>query len=279
MYLAEQDGLFVRFWGVRGSIACPGETHRRYGGNTSCLEVRCGSRLLILDAGTGLRPLGDSIGGEAPVDVDLLLTHTHHDHIAGLPFFSPFFNKQNRIRIWAGHLAPARSLHNVLCQFMSAPLFPVPPQIFSADVIYRDFTAGEPLEFGDGIHIRTGGLNHPNGATGYRIEYEGRSLCYVTDTEHVPDQPDQSILQLIEGADVVIYDSSYTDAEFPGYVSWGHSTWQEGVRLCDAAGVGTLVLFHHDPSHDDDFMDRVAAEADRRRPGTIVAREGMTLEP
>jgi phosphoribosyl 1,2-cyclic phosphodiesterase len=235
--------------------------------------------LLIFDAGTGLRPLGDAIDGEQPVDADMLLTHTHHDHIAGLPFFSPFFNKQNRFRIWAGHLAPARSLHNVLCQFMSAPLFPVPPQVFSADVIYRDFTAGETLEFGDGIHIRTGGLNHPNGATGYRIDYDGRSVCYITDTEHVPGEPDRSILALIEGADYVIYDSSYTDQEFPGYVSWGHSTWQEGVRLCDAAEVGTLVLFHHDPSHDDAFMDRVASEAAEMRPGTIVAREGMKLEP
>ena len=277
--MSGENGFFVRFWGVRGSIACPGETHRRYGGNTSCLEVRCGSRLLILDAGTGLRPLGDAINGEQPVDADMLLTHTHHDHIAGLPFFSPFFNKKNRFRIWAGHLAPSRSLHNVLCQFMSAPLFPVPPQIFSADVIYRDFTAGEPLEFGDGIHIRTGSLNHPNGATGYRIEYGGKSVCYVTDTEHVPGEPDRSILDLIEGADYVIYDSSYTDLEFPDYVSWGHSTWQEGARLCDAAGAETLVLFHHDPSHNDEVMDRISREVEERRPGTLVAREGMTLEP
>jgi phosphoribosyl 1,2-cyclic phosphodiesterase len=277
--LSDETSFFVRFWGVRGSVACPGESHRRYGGNTSCLEVRCGERLLIFDAGTGLRPLGDAIDGVQPVEADMLLTHTHHDHIAGLPFFSPFFNKQNRFRIWAGHLAPARSLHNVLCQFMSAPLFPVPPQVFSADVIYRDFTAGEALEFGDGIQIRTGALNHPNGATGYRIDYDGRSVCYITDTEHVPGEPDRSILALIEGADYVIYDSSYTDQEFSDYVSWGHSTWQEGARLCDAAGVGTLVIFHHDPSHDDDFMDRVADEAAKKRPGTIVAREGMTLEP
>lgn len=277
--MSDETSFFVRFWGVRGSVACPGESHRRYGGNTSCLEVRCGARMLIFDAGTGLRPLGDAIDGEQPVDADMLLTHTHHDHIAGLPFFSPFFNKQNRFRIWAGHLAPARSLHNVLCQFMSAPLFPVPPQVFSADVIYRDFTAGEALEFGDGIQIRTGALNHPNGATGYRIDYDGRSVCYITDTEHVPGEPDRSILALIEGADYVIYDSSYTDQEFSDYVSWGHSTWQEGARLCDAAGVGTLVIFHHDPSHDDDFMDRVADEAAKKRPGTIVAREGMTLEP
>ena len=273
------NGFYARFWGVRGSISCPGDAYQRYGGNTSCIEVRCGDRLLILDAGTGIRPFGETLCGEAPVDADILLTHTHHDHINGLPFFSPFFNKQNRFRIWAGHLNPKHSLHEVLCTFMTAPLFPVPPQIFSADVTYRDFAAGEPLEFGDDIIVRTNRLNHPNGATGYRIEYQGKSLCYVTDTEHVPDQPDPAVLELIKGADSVIYDCTYTDEEFPDYLTWGHSTWQEGVRLCEAAGAGRLVVFHHDPSHTDEMMDRIADEAEKRLPGTIVAREGLVLEP
>ncbi|MFQ5467722.1 MAG: MBL fold metallo-hydrolase, partial [Kiloniellaceae bacterium] len=129
-----------------------------------------------------------------------------------------------------------------------------------------------------GVNLRTAPLNHPNGATGYRIEYDGRSLCYVTDTEHVPGSPDRAVLDLIKDADTVIYDCTYTDDEFPKYISWGHSTWQEGVRLCDRAGVGRLVVFHHDPSHDDGIMDRIAAAAEAARPGTIVARDGMVLK-
>jgi phosphoribosyl 1,2-cyclic phosphodiesterase len=122
-------------------------------------------------------------------------------------------------------------------------------------------------------------LNHPNGACGYRIDYGGKSICYITDTEHVPGRPDRNILDLIQGAALVVYDATYTDEEFPNFITWGHSTWQEGVRLADAAGVGTLAIFHHDPGHDDDRMDAIAHDAAAARPGTVVAREGMVLTP
>jgi phosphoribosyl 1,2-cyclic phosphodiesterase len=129
------------------------------------------------------------------------------------------------------------------------------------------------------VTLRTAPLNHPNRATGYRIEYQGKSICYVTDTEHVPGAPDANVLSLIDGADLVIYDSTYTDEEYPRFKGWGHSTWQEGARLCDAAKAKRLVIFHHDPAHDDAFMDGIAADAERVRPGTVVAREGLTLSP
>jgi len=270
--------FFVRFWGVRGSIACPGSRYARYGGNTSCLEVRCGDRRLILDAGTGLREFGLELAQAGPLDVDLFLTHTHLDHIAGVPFFEPFFDARNRFRIWAGHLRPKLALDEVLHDYMAAPLFPVPPAVFDATVSLRDFEAGETLKPADGVTLRTAPLRHPNGATGYRVEFDGRAACYVTDTEHDPARLDERILGLIAGADVVIYDCTYTDEEFPAYEGWGHSTWQEGVRLCDEAGVGKLVIFHHDPGHDDEAMDRIGAEAERARPGTQVAREGMVLD-
>ena len=275
--------FYVRFWGVRGSIACPGEEYQRYGGNTACLEIRYGDQLLVFDAGTGLRRLGAhlAVNGTPPDGLigDLFLTHTHHDHIVGLPFFVPMFNPKNRIRIWAGHLGDSDTLHDILCRFMAAPLFPVPPKVFAADVSYHDFSSGETLQPRPDIRLRTAPLNHPNGATGYRIEANGKSICYVTDTEHRQDGLDQNILGLVEGADVMIYDCSYTDEEYPRFKGWGHSTWQEGVRLCDQAGVQRLVVFHHDPSHDDEFMDRIADEAERRRPGTIVAKEGDEIHP
>ena len=275
----------VRFWGVRGSIACPGAEYQLYGGNTSCLEVRCGPHVLIFDGGTGLRPLGQHLmkAGGAVSDgneIDIFLTHTHHDHIAGIPFFAPAFCGKSRIRFWAGHLKPEASLHDVLCKFMAAPLFPVPPAIFGADVNYRDFEAGEVLTPYPGVELQTAPLNHPNRATGYRINYDGRSICYVTDTEHVSGERDGNVVALIRDADLVIYDCSYTDEEYAEkYKGWGHSTWQEGLRLCEAAGAKRLAVFHHDPSHDDDFMDRITAEAQAVRSNTVVAREGMVLTP
>jgi phosphoribosyl 1,2-cyclic phosphodiesterase len=272
----------VRFWGVRGSIACSGPRTARYGGNTSCIEVRCGGRLLIFDAGTGLRYLGHTLTKEVPssgpLDADLFLTHTHFDHVAGLPFFKPFFDPKNRWRLWAGHLGEGMTLRRVLGEFMMAPLFPVPPQVFRARMEYREFKAGETLTPGPGIALRTSALNHPDGATGYRIEFGGRALCYLTDTEHVPGAPDRNILELIKGADLVIYDSMYTDAEYDTYVGWGHSTWQEGVRLCRAAGAKRMVVFHHDPEHDDDMLDGIAREVAKELPGSVVARDGLVIE-
>jgi len=211
------------------------------------------------------------------VDADLYLTHTHFDHVCGLPFFKPFFDPKNRWRLWAGHLAEGMTLRRVLGEFMMSPLFPVPPQVFRARMEYREFKAGDTLNAGAEVAVRTATLNHPDGATGYRIEYGGRSLCYLTDTEHVPGAPDRNILALIAGADLVIYDSMYTDLEYNTYVGWGHSTWQEGVRLCRAAGAKRLAVFHHDPEHDDDLLDGIAREVEKALPGSFVARDGLAL--
>lgn len=277
--MTKKQDFFVKFWGVRGSIACPGPSTVRYGGNTSCLEVMCGDHRLIFDAGTGLRNFGQTLVGLRPCKADLFLTHTHFDHVCGLPFFGPLFVPGNEIRLWAGHLEAPLSLEHVLIEMMMAPLFPVPPAVFQADVSYTDFQCGNTLTPGDGVTIRTCALNHPNQATGYRVEFDGRALCYITDTEHKDGERDDVIVALIQGADLVIYDATYTDAEYPNFKGFGHSTWEEGVRLVEAAGAKTLVLFHHEPSHDDDFMDQVAKDAEARRPGTLIAREGETLFP
>jgi phosphoribosyl 1,2-cyclic phosphodiesterase len=271
----------VKFWGVRGSIACSGPRTARYGGNTSSIEVRCGERVLLFDAGTGFRYLGHALANEGPashpLDADLFLTHTHFDHVAGLPFFKPFFQPENRFRLWAGHLGERMTLRRVLGEFMMSPLFPVPPQVFRARMEYREFRAGETLKPAPDVAVRTTALNHPDGATGYRVDYAGRSLCYLTDTEHVPGAPDRNILELIAGADLVIYDSMYTDAEYETYTGWGHSTWQEGVRLCREAGAKRLCVFHHDPEHDDDMLDGIALEVERQMPGSVVAKDGLVL--
>jgi phosphoribosyl 1,2-cyclic phosphodiesterase len=271
--------LSVRFWGVRGSIACPGPETVRYGGNTSCVEIRCGDHLLIMDGGTGLRELGSALLKNGPITADLFYTHTHFDHICGLPFFGPAYVRGNKIRLWAGHLLPDHCLEDVLCGMMMAPLFPVPMSLLASQVSFKDFRHGESLHPRAGITLRTGALNHPNGATGYRVEYGGKSVAYITDTEHRKGGLDPNVLALIDGADIFIYDSTYTEAEYPSHLDWGHSTWEEGNRLADAAKVKTFVIFHHDPSHDDAFMDGVGGAAKRLRPSTIVAREGMVLIP
>jgi phosphoribosyl 1,2-cyclic phosphodiesterase len=276
--MVDSGSISVRFWGVRGSIACPGPDTVRYGGNTSCVEIRCGADLLIMDGGTGLRELGRDLLKNGPIDADLFYTHTHFDHICGLPFFGPAYARGNMIRLWAGHLLPDNGIEDVLCGMMMAPLFPVPMSLLNPQVSFHDFHQGETLQPRPGITLRTGKLNHPNGATGYRVEYGGKSVAYITDTEHKKDGLDPNVLALIKDADIFIYDSTYTEAEYPDHVDWGHSTWEEGVRLAEAAKVKTLVIFHHDPSHDDAFMDRVGSAAQARRPGTIVAREGMVLQ-
>ena len=268
----------VRFRGVRGSIACPGPATARYGGNTACIELRCGDRLIVLDAGTGIRELGAELLDEGPLEADILLSHTHIDHVVGLPFFAPLFDARSRLTLRAGHLAQQGGVRPVLERLLSPELFPVALEGFAADLRCLDFRAGEAFPLGDGIHVRTAPLDHPGGATGYRIDYGGRSVCYVSDTGHRPGAPNRDILGLIGGADVVIYDAMFTEEEFALRPHWGHSTWNEGARLCEAAGADRLVLFHHDPRRDDEAMDRLAAEAaGRRPPETQAAREGMVL--
>jgi phosphoribosyl 1,2-cyclic phosphodiesterase len=264
----------VSFWGVRGSIACPSPSHVIYGGNTSCLEVRADDRVIILDAGTGIRPLGDSLLARQVRRADILLTHVHWDHINGFPFFAPAYRSDRSFEIKAGHLSELGGIREVLSGQMAQPTFPVPLETMQSQMSFEDFQAGDSFRLGN-VRVSTAPLNHPNGATGYRLEYDGKSFCYVTDTEHVPGQPDQRILGLIEGADLVVYDSSYTDEEFPSKVGWGHSTWQEGVRLCRAANVKRLAIFHHDPTHEDPFMARVEAQARELWEGATVSREGM----
>ena len=270
--------IVVRFWGVRGSIACPGPDTVRYGGNTSCVEVGHGERVFIFDAGTGLRALGESLlAKNGGVDADLFFSHTHMDHVCGLPFFRPAFMPESRLRFWAGHLLPEHTLKGVLSEMMQAPLFPVPLDILQARIDYTDFQVGTTLTPVPDAALKTAPLNHPNGATGYRFECAGKAVAYLTDTEHKPHELDRNVLMLADRVDLMIYDCTYTDEEYPSHVNWGHSTWQQAVKLAKAARAKTLAIFHHDPGHDDNTMDAISAEAKKTFPGAVVAREGMML--
>lgn len=275
--MADNDEFTVRFWGVRGSIPCPGLATARYGGNTSCVEVRCGEALVIFDTGTGIRALGEAlVATGAPVDADIFYSHCHVDHIYGLPFFAPCARGGDRLRLWAGHL-PAPGLAAALRQQFSEPLFPIDPSGLGADVEFRDFRSGDTLMPRPGLRLETGPLKHPGGATGYRLEFGGRALAFITDTEHVPGRVDPDVLKLVAGVDLMIYDATYTDDELAAHVGWGHSTWQEALRIADGAQVKRVALFHHAPEHDDDFLDRVAAAVAARHPPSFVAREGLAI--
>lgn len=267
----------VKFWGVRGSIACPGANHIQYGGNTSCIEVSCGGERIILDAGTGMRNLGHWLLRKNTKHATILMSHTHWDHISGFPFFAPAFKEDYSFDVMAGHLGDGLSIKDVFSGQMTHPFFPVPLEVMNAEMRYHDFKAGDSIDLSSRVHLRTAPLNHPDGATGYRIEHRGHSVCYVTDTEHVVGKPDENILALIEGADLVIYDSTYTDKEFESKIGWGHSTWQEGIRLCQAANVKNLAMFHHDPDHEDRFLNQLEADAKTIWSGAFMARENARL--
>lgn len=271
-----ENRMTVRFWGVRGSIPCSDSLTLRYGGNTSCVEVRCGNHLLIFDAGSGLRPLGATLE-KGPDDIDLFLSHCHIDHLIGLPFFSPIFHPSRRVRLWAGGLQPSGGLKAAVDRMMSFPLFPIGSDTAKGIASFNDFSRGDVLAPRDNIVIRSALLDHPGGATGYRIEYGGRSLCYLTDNDLGSGAFDPALLALAKDAALVITDAAYTDEELPDHEGWGHSSWQQAVRFANEANVKTLCLFHHDPDHDDTFMDGIVAQADKARPGTLVAREGLVI--
>ena len=250
----------------------------KYGGNTSCVSVDCEGTLLIFDSGTGILPLGNKLMATGNREVSIFFSHTHWDHISGFPFFKPAYSPDFNLNLYCGNLKKhGDSIFDVLSHQMANPTFPVPIDILKAKIEYHDFDAGESIELTNQIMIETCLLNHPKGATGYRVNFGGRSVCYVTDTEHKKEGLDENILKLAKDSDLLIYDSTYTEEEYPNFVGWGHSTWQEGLRLSKEAGVKNYAIFHHDPAHDDDFMDKVALKAKNEFVRAFVAKEGMEI--
>ncbi len=276
-----QNQFTIHFWGVRGSIACPGSETVRYGGNTPCVEMRVGGKRLIFDGGTGLRVLGQNLLSQMPVEAYMFFTHSHWDHIQGFPFFVPAFIKGNRFHIH-GAIAPnGSSIEQRLSDQMHHPNFPVPLRVMGAELNFHTIAIGEAVEIGD-ITVENAVLNHPGEAVGYRVNWKGYSVAYITDTEHFPDRLDENVLYLARNADVMIYDATYTDEEYyspaTSKVGWGHSTWQEAVKVAQAAHVKKLVIFHHDPLHNDDFLDNVGEQVAQQFPDSLMAREGLSIQ-
>ncbi|MCA9594369.1 MAG: MBL fold metallo-hydrolase [Myxococcales bacterium] len=270
----------ICFWGVRGSIASPGPDTAAVGGNTSSVEVRCGAQRVLLDAGTGIRRLGESLLAEGPVRATLLLSHHHWDHIQGLPFFVPLYVPSTELTV-IGPTPERVSVHDVLEHQMTSPVFPVRLDEVPCRLDTREVVPGAELLLDD-VRIRVAKGNHPGGSLAYRIDYDGKSVVYATDTEHY-SCVDPALERLAQGADVLIYDSQYTPAEYrgetgPSKVGWGHSTYEEGAALARAAGVRQLVLFHHDPKRTDAAVAELEAKAQSQFAGSVAAREGMVID-
>jgi phosphoribosyl 1,2-cyclic phosphodiesterase len=272
----------LTFWGTRGSIPTPGPQTMRYGGNTACISITgSDGRLVILDAGSGLRPLGHELMSARgrTLAADILLSHTHWDHIQGLPFFVPAYLPSTKLTI-AGTANGVMSLGDALSHQMTAPVFPVRLDELGAQLQLREIKNGERFDVGEAT-VRVAKLNHPGGVQAYRIEHEGKSIVYATDTEHYACV-DPALRALAEGADVLIYDAQYTPEEYRGdhgrsKVGWGHSTYVAGAELARAAGVGRLVLFHHDPQRTDAGVLDIERRARDLFAPSVAAREGMEL--
>lgn len=301
----------VRFWGDRGSIPCPGPATVKFGGNTSCLEIRADERLVIVDLGTGIKPLGDYLMAndfkKGPIDTDIFITHTHWDHIMGFPMFTPIFIPTSKLRIRGPVSYEDDTLESIIGAQLSYRYWPVRQSELSADIQYDQLKETQ-LDLGDGLTVRTKYLNHPILCLGYRFEYQGKSIVTAYDTEPFknlfptdPEDPtynedaaiegeavakeeNEKILKFFEGADVLIHDSQYTHKEYEaGKVGWGHSSYEHAINSGHKAKVKNLVLFHHDPNRSDDQLEELEqqyrAKIKGKTPMQItMAREGLCLE-
>lgn len=281
--------MLVKFWGVRGSIPVPGSATIKFGGNTACVEVRCGRDIIIIDGGTGLRVMGldlmrrgfafNSKKGRGKGKVSILFSHMHWDHIQGFPFFGPAFIKGNKINIYGfKHLNV--DLQQTLTGQQKLPNYPVSIYEMGGDIEFIELHEGNVIKINKAA-VTAVRLNHPGGSFGYKISYKGKNLIYACDYEHF-DGKDRKLLNFAKGSDAIIYDAQYTPEEYygadgsSGKQGWGHSTWEKGIELSELAGIKRLILFHH--GHSDEDMEKIEKEAKRRFKNTIAAYEGLELK-
>jgi phosphoribosyl 1,2-cyclic phosphodiesterase len=269
----------VRFWGVRGSTPTPQLENLRYGGNTSCVEVRLGESLYVFDCGTGLRNLGKHLEKEKsgePIIAHVFLSHFHWDHIQGIPFFTPLYTRSDSYFFFHSHNR-ATGLQRAIEQQMSDPYFPVDMSQMAAHRNFYDIEEGR-IAFENCV-LESKWLFHPQGCLGFRLESDEGVLVYATDNEPGIPEFDKAVRKLAEGADVLIYDAQYTPDEYQKFKKgWGHSTWREGIDIAMGSGAQELVLFHHDPDHSDNAVDAIVAEARNYYPKVRAAAEGMEMQ-
>ncbi|HEY5870043.1 MAG TPA: MBL fold metallo-hydrolase [Candidatus Tectomicrobia bacterium] len=275
----DADGTLT-FWGVRGSIPSPGLHTITFGGNTSCVSVEYHEHVIIFDAGSGLRPLGLALmaRGTPPITGSLFLTHTHWDHIQGLPFFTPAFTPQNQFAIY-GEARPRYPLVELMEDQIQHPFFPIEMQdLFQAHIDFRELASGDTVEIDPQIQVTAFRLTHPNAALGYVLQLDALRVAYVTDHEHPLEHLSPAVQQAVTGVDLLIHDAQYSREEIrQGKQGWGHSAWEDVVQLALEAQVHQLFLFHHDPTATDEHLNERQFLAQQIFPQTFVAREGLKI--
>jgi phosphoribosyl 1,2-cyclic phosphodiesterase len=266
----ERMAIELKFWGVRGSTPTPVVENLGYGGNTTCMEITgAHGERIIFDAGSGIRELGLQISADKQLqELDIFLTHFHWDHIQGIPFFSPLMRPGNKIRFHS--FPPVEEIQARLERQMSNPYFTLE---FSKVGAQREFFTVENTFRKGSLSVTSFPLNHPQGAFGYRIESEGRAVVIATDFEHGNEKLDKTLREYAEGADVLVYDAQYTPLEYEARQGWGHSSYIEAASVARDAGVGQLILFHHDPAHSDRAINNIVAAAQALFENTTAARE------
>ena len=290
---ASASPVRIKFWGTRGSIAVPGDATLRYGGNTTCVTVRANDEIIVLDAGSGIRPLGIDLEkefGTQPIKLSLLVTHAHWDHIQGLPFFKPAYDSKNEISIF-GFDETGATFRQILAEPMKSPFFPIAMRELSGKIAIKKLNE---MRFSLGtVQVCAAFVNHPGGCAGYRLNTSAGSVAFLPDHEpyefflHSPRannmSPEQAkktaandragLVQFLHGSDILILDAQYTDEEYEKYIGWGHGSVSSAVSLALDAEVHRLVLFHHDPNHDDQMVDKMVKEARLQ-----VTKSGRSLE-
>ncbi|MCL1927790.1 MAG: MBL fold metallo-hydrolase [Treponema sp.] len=303
--------LSVRIWGDRGSIPCPGKNTVIYGGNTSCLEIRADEKLVIVDLGTGIKPLGDFLmtndfKKKGSVDVDIFISHTHWDHIMGFPMFTPIFMPTTRMRIRGPASYEDETLEQIIGAQLTYRYWPVRISELSAHIEYAQIKETS-IDLGDGLQVTTKYLNHPILCLGYRFEYKGKSIITAYDNEPFrnlfptdPEDPgydedaaregeeaakeeNEKLLHFFQNADILIHDTQYTAAEYKKHLGWGHSSYEHAINTANKAKVKKLVLFHHDPNRTDEQLRNLEYYYQKRITGKtnmqiMMAREGLTVE-
>ncbi|MDR0513369.1 MAG: MBL fold metallo-hydrolase [Treponema sp.] len=302
--------LSVCFWGVRGSIPCPGRATIEFGGNTSCLEIRADDRLVIVDLGTGSKPLGDLItknnSGNHGEEMNIFITHTHWDHIMGFPMFTPLFVPGTKIKIWGPVSYNDDTLASVIGDQLSYRYWPVRQSELSAKIVYQELKETK-LDLGGGLTVSTKYLNHPILCLGYRFEYKGKSIVTAYDHEPFrnlfptdPEDPsyyeeaaqegeeaaveeNEKLLRFFSNADVLIHDAQYTSEEYEKHIGWGHTSYEHAIDSARRSGVKKIILSHHDPNSTDQQLELIEAKykaESAAKPGLdiVMAREGLTVQ-
>jgi phosphoribosyl 1,2-cyclic phosphodiesterase len=267
----------LTFWGVRGSIPTPEPHAIGVGGNTSCVSVQVDDHVVIFDAGTGLRNLGQYLEDKdrSQWKGSILLSHYHWDHIQGLPFFEPAYREQNRFHIY-GKTKHGNRIEDILAEQMESPFFPVDMDSLEGLVTFEPVEEGKSLSITPNVKVLTIGLNHPNGAIGYRLEHPTGSISYICDHEHPAKGLDPAVIEFVRNTTVLIHDSQYMPLEKKGSKSgWGHSSWEEAVLTAKAAGVNRLFLYHHDPTRTDSELLALLSDAKKIFNRVEIAKESQ----